>query len=54
MQGVPTILVVQDDHLIQPVVEEALKEGGFEIVLVSSGEPPSNCSTTPRANTARS
>jgi CheY-like chemotaxis protein len=39
MQGVPTILVVEDDHLIQSIVEEALKEGGFEIVLVSSGEP---------------
>ena len=39
MQGVPTILVVEDDHLVQSVVEEALKDGGFEIVLVSSGEP---------------
>jgi DNA-binding response OmpR family regulator len=38
MQGLPTILVVEDDHLIQSVVEEALKEGGFEIVLASSGE----------------
>jgi CheY-like chemotaxis protein len=39
MQGVPIILVVEDDHLVQSVVEEALKDGGFEIVLVSSGEP---------------
>jgi DNA-binding response OmpR family regulator len=38
MQGVPTILVVEDDHLIQSVVEEALKEGGFDIVIASSGE----------------
>jgi DNA-binding response OmpR family regulator len=38
MQGLPTILVVEDDHQIQSVVEEALKEGGFEIVSASSGE----------------
>jgi DNA-binding response OmpR family regulator len=37
MQGLPTILVVEDDHLIRSVVEEALKEGGFDIVIVSSG-----------------
>jgi CheY-like chemotaxis protein len=36
MQGLPTILVVEDDHLIQSVVEEALKEGGFETVIASS------------------
>jgi CheY-like chemotaxis protein len=34
----PTILVVEDDHLIQSVVEEALKEGGFEIVIASTAE----------------
>jgi DNA-binding response OmpR family regulator len=38
MQGLPTILVVEDDHLTQSVVEEALKEGGFEVVMASSGE----------------
>jgi DNA-binding response OmpR family regulator len=38
MQGLPTILVVEDDHLIQSVVEEALKEGGFEIVVASTAE----------------
>jgi CheY-like chemotaxis protein len=38
MQGSPTILVVEDDHLIQPVVEEVLAEGGFEIFIASSGE----------------
>ena len=38
MQSLPTILVVEDDHLIQFVIEEALKEGGFEIVIASSGE----------------
>jgi DNA-binding response OmpR family regulator len=30
MQGLPTILVVEDDQLIQSVVEEALTEAGFE------------------------
>ena len=34
----PAILVVEDDHLIQFVVEEALKEGGFETIVASSGE----------------
>jgi|ERR1700691_830542 DNA-binding response OmpR family regulator len=38
MQGLPIILVVEDDHLIQSVVEEALTEGGFEIAIASSGE----------------
>jgi CheY-like chemotaxis protein len=38
MQDLPTILVVEDDNLMQSVVEEALKEGGFETVLASSGE----------------
>jgi DNA-binding response OmpR family regulator len=32
------ILVVEDDHLIQSIVEETLTEGGFEIVIASSGE----------------
>ena len=32
------ILVVEDDHLVQSVVEESLTEGGFEIVISSSGE----------------
>jgi DNA-binding response OmpR family regulator len=36
MQGLPKILVVEDDLLIQSVVEEALKEGGFEIDITSS------------------
>ena len=38
MQGLPTILVVEDDHLIQSVVEEALKDGGFEIDIASSAK----------------
>jgi DNA-binding response OmpR family regulator len=36
--NLPIILVVEDDHLIQSVVEETLTDGGFEIVIASSGE----------------
>jgi CheY-like chemotaxis protein len=32
------ILVVEDDHLVQSLVEESLTDGGFEIVIASSGE----------------
>lgn len=37
MQGLPIVLVVEDDQLVQSVVEEALTEAGFEIVATSSG-----------------
>jgi CheY-like chemotaxis protein len=33
-----TILVVEDDQLIQGVIEEALSDGGFETTIASSGE----------------
>jgi DNA-binding response OmpR family regulator len=32
------ILVVEDDQLVQSVIEESLSEGGFEVVIASSGE----------------
>jgi DNA-binding response OmpR family regulator len=38
MQRLPTILVVEDDQLIQSVVEEALTEAGFETEIASSAE----------------
>lgn len=38
MENLPVILVVEDDQSIQSVVEEALREGGFETVIASSGE----------------
>jgi DNA-binding response OmpR family regulator len=38
MQDLPTILVVEDDQLIQSVVEEALTEAGFEIAIASSAK----------------
>jgi uroporphyrinogen-III synthase len=46
MQGLPTILVVED--------EEALKEGGFEVVMASSGEHAAKLLDNAGANTARS
>jgi CheY-like chemotaxis protein len=32
------ILVVEDDHLIQRLIEEALTDGGFEPAIAASGE----------------
>ena len=37
-QTLPTILLVEDDQLIQSIVEEALTEGGFEVSIFASGE----------------
>jgi DNA-binding response OmpR family regulator len=33
-----TVLVVEDDQLIQDLIEDALSEGGFESVITGSGE----------------
>ena len=33
-----TVLVVEDDQLIQTLVEEALADGGFESAITASGE----------------
>jgi len=38
VENLPVILVVEDDHLVQSVVEDSLAEGGFELVMASSGE----------------
>jgi len=38
LEGSPIILVVEDDPLVRGVVEETLTDGGFEIIMVSSGE----------------
>jgi DNA-binding response OmpR family regulator len=38
VENLPVILVVEDDHLIQSVIEESLIDGRFEIVIASSGE----------------
>jgi DNA-binding response OmpR family regulator len=38
LDDVITILVVEDDQLIQAMVEEALSDGGFESAITASGE----------------
>ena len=38
LENLPVILVVENDHLIQSIVAEAMAEAGFEIVIASSGE----------------
>ena len=38
MENLPIFLVVEDDPLIQSLVEDALTDGGFEIVMASSSE----------------
>jgi DNA-binding response OmpR family regulator len=38
LSELPTILVVEDDQLIQGFVEDALSEGGFEVAFAASGE----------------
>jgi CheY-like chemotaxis protein len=38
VQGLPVVLVAEDDQLVQGTVEEALTEGGFEIALAATGE----------------
>ncbi|MFK4522664.1 CheY-like chemotaxis protein [Bradyrhizobium japonicum] len=34
----PTVLLVKDDDAIQGIVEDALREGGFESTSAKSGE----------------
>ena len=34
----PVVLVVEDEELIQSLVEETLRDGGFEPVIATSGE----------------
>jgi len=38
VNGAVTVLVVEDDQLIQATVEEALSDGGFESSITGSGE----------------
>lgn len=46
LEDLPTILVVEDDQLLQGVIEEALTDGGFEIVIAGSGESAVELLTT--------
>jgi DNA-binding response OmpR family regulator len=38
LENSPVILVVEDDHPIQIIVEDALVDGGFEPAIAPSGE----------------
>jgi DNA-binding response OmpR family regulator len=38
VEGLPTVLVVEDDDLIACLIEDALKDGGFEFASAASGE----------------
>ena len=38
MEGVPIILVVEDEEPLQEIVSDALKEGGFDLTTVPSGQ----------------
>ena len=38
MPDLITVLVVEDDQLVQSLVEETLSDGGFEPAIVTSGE----------------
>jgi CheY-like chemotaxis protein len=36
--NVPVVLVVEDEELLQEIVHDALKEGGFDLTTVASGQ----------------
>ena len=38
MLDLPLVLVVEDEYPLQGLVEDALREGGFETAILSSGE----------------
>ena len=38
MEKLPIVLVVEDDQLLLSIVEESLTDGGFDIVIATSGE----------------
>ena len=38
LKGVPIVLVVEDEELLQEFVHDALKEGGFALTTVASGQ----------------
>jgi CheY-like chemotaxis protein len=48
VDSLQVILVVEDDHLVQSVVEESLSDGGFEIVVAPSGEKAVELLVTPK------
>ena len=53
LEELPIILIVEDDQLLQSVIEEALTDGGFEIVIAASGANAVELLNTPMANFGR-
>lgn len=49
MENAPSILVVEDEMLILHMMESALEDGGFTVVLASSGERASQMLDTQKA-----
>jgi hypothetical protein len=49
-----TILVVEDDQLVQNIVEEALSDGGFASALTASGEEAITLLQDDKPDTGRS
>ena len=39
----PIILVIEDDQLIQSLVEDTLRDGGFGTAIAASGEQAMTC-----------
>ena len=40
LQDVPIVLVVEDEESLQEIVHDALKDGGFDLTTVASGQEP--------------
>ena len=38
MKEVPVVLVVEDEELLQEIAHDALKESGFDLTTVASGQ----------------
>ena len=38
LENTPTILVVEDEMMILHMIEMALEDGGFKVILAASGE----------------
>ena len=38
LPDMPVVLVVENEALLQPVLHDALKDGGFDVVMTASGE----------------
>ena len=38
LEDTPTILVVEDEMMILHMIEMALEDGGFKVILAASGE----------------